>query len=477
MTASLAVTPGETLYVEVAGNGGSATTPGSALGGFGGGSGGGEIFALFGSAASGGGGGGASDIRLCPQAATDCQSLASRLIVAAGGGGGGGPGYDGSGTVAGGGGGSAGFPGAKGANDGSGDSPGTGGGEGSTGAGGAAGSPGGGEGALGLGGAGSDSAIVGGSGGGGGGGLYGGGGGGAGAGHLVASSGYGSGGGGGAGGSSGVPAGATGISNFANVASVHGAEPAVTISWMRPPPTVITGAASAVTSASATVTGTVDPNGSQLSDCHFVVSSASTTTSVPCAQQVGDASTPSAVSAGLAGLAPASTYSVTLSASSAQGTASGSPVAFTTAAPATAPAAAITVSNLRLSNTRFRRGTRRATISGRRAKPLPTSTTVSFTLSAPAVISLGFEAARPGVVVGHSCAAISGRHRRGRRCTRYTKVARGVTLGGHAGTDRVIFDGLLDGGARLPSGSYRLSLSIPGSAARAPQRPTFTLLA
>lgn len=79
VTDSLAVTPGQVLYVEVGGNG-QGSGEGSA-GGFNGGAAGG---------AGAGGGGGASDIRLLPRAAGLTSD--TRLLVAAGGGGGGGGG-------------------------------------------------------------------------------------------------------------------------------------------------------------------------------------------------------------------------------------------------------------------------------------------------------------------------------------------------------------------------------------------------
>ena len=82
--ADLAVAGGETLYVEVGGNGTDASDSGSGAPGFNGG----------GSPATGtsgaGGGGGASDVRTAPRAATGEEaavSLASRLVVAGGGGG------------------------------------------------------------------------------------------------------------------------------------------------------------------------------------------------------------------------------------------------------------------------------------------------------------------------------------------------------------------------------------------------------
>jgi hypothetical protein len=174
--AGVTVTPGETIYVEVGGNGSE--------GGFNGGGTGGA----FGGAM----GGGASDIRTAP-GSTPLSTEDTRLLVAAGGGGGAGNGVEHLGAD-GGDAGSSGeadeFCGNEGGGPGSAGGGGTGGfGEGGVGE----------EGHLGLGGDGSDTSEGGGGGGGGGGGYYGGGGGGAG--FLLC------GGGGGGGGSSLVPEG------------------------------------------------------------------------------------------------------------------------------------------------------------------------------------------------------------------------------------------------------------------------------
>ena len=220
------VTPGETLYVEIGGAGGTGNQNSGGTGGFNGGGAG-----LF-----GGGGGGASDIRTA-SCATTCPgstgSLQSRLVVAAGGGGGAGA----FGVLNGGAGGAGGLVGVDG-KAGQGSTLCTGGG-GGTGAIGTAGGAGGtaastliGDptvclvgtstaGVLGTGGAAGQGAD---SGGGGGGGYYGGGGGGAGS---------TSGGGGGGGGSSFGPAGAT----FAQDAT---ATPAVTLTPVGAPAAQIT---------------------------------------------------------------------------------------------------------------------------------------------------------------------------------------------------------------------------------------------
>jgi len=215
-TATIAVTPGETLNINV---GGGAPSPGSGSGLGGGGGTGSPVCAEGGFACFAGGGGGASDVR---QGGT---ALANRVLVAGGGGGAGGPS---SGfcndvgcitSVGGGDGGNGGATGSRGADgaDGAVEGVHTGG----CGGGGAtqfAGGPAGGTsaelchgptgntggGSVGLGGQGGDSAQGGGAGGGGGGGYFGGGGGSGGAAR--------SGGGGGGGGSSFAELSATNVS-------------------------------------------------------------------------------------------------------------------------------------------------------------------------------------------------------------------------------------------------------------------------
>jgi hypothetical protein len=100
------IKPGETLYVEVGGDGSGAVAGGGGGGFNGGGAGGGAGAEGLGAAA---GGGGASDVRFCSRTATACANgvpdTLTRLIVAGGGGGAGGCGdgscYIGSGGDAG----------------------------------------------------------------------------------------------------------------------------------------------------------------------------------------------------------------------------------------------------------------------------------------------------------------------------------------------------------------------------------------
>ncbi|MFI5009262.1 MAG: hypothetical protein ACHQDY_03205, partial [Solirubrobacterales bacterium] len=295
-------------------------------------------------------------------------------------------------------------------------------------------------------------------------------------------------GGGGGGGASGVPAGAPGVSGFSLVPTAEGGQPSVTFTWTPAPPAVTTAAPSAIGATTADLRGTVNPDAWQVTSCAFTISPpASGVTSFPCAQQLGGGGEPLPVSATATGLAPGTTYTATLTAASVQGSASGSPVTFTTAPTSVAcecaskKAMGPVVSALQLSPIRFRRGrhvARLATRAGRRKPATPIGTTISFQLSAAATVTLGFERAQPGQLVGHSCLAPSRRRRRAHRCSRYVPAAGAVSLAAPASANHIRFEGVLDTGRKLAPGSYRLTLSASDAAGRtvAAQRPTFTLL-
>ena len=493
---ALTVLPGEVLFVEVGGEG--ATDLAETLGAGGVGGGGNGAFGEFPFHAAGGGGGGATDVRSCsatpstPQQPAVCATtatLASRLLVAAGGGGAGGQSV---GHAAGGAGGSAGAPGSPGPAYG-GPVAGGGGGENGGASGGGAGGANsaiiegltqseefpGLAGVLGVGGRGGG--LSSGGGGGGGGGIFGGGGGGGGDYKLEGPFEHYAAGGGGGGGSSGRPTGISGVSVSEVSTAAPGAPSSATFTWTLPPPAAVTGGAQSVTAGSALLTGSVNADGSAVGDCHFTISPAPAGgASVPCSQQVGAGSTPVAVSAPAGGLAPHTLYTVTLAASSPQGTSTGAPVSFSTAGAASGSGGPSSggpvISSLRLSATRFRVSRHAATIARRRATP--SSTTITFGLSEAATARLRFESPRRGVLAGPRCVARSRAHRSGRRCTFYA-LAGALSRPAHVGTNRIAFYGMLDGRARLAPGPWRLVLSASSSAgtATAPQRPAFTVLA
>jgi hypothetical protein len=482
--ATIAVTPGQTLFAEVGGNGHVAADDG--LGGGGGGGAGGDAVFLFVGAPGGGGGGGASDVRTCSTlapspACSGGSSLATRLAVAGGGAGGGGEGTDASakGSILGGTGGSGGGPGGPGGPDPHGDLGGLPGQAGNQDSGGAEGgnsaetpaTPG----QLGTGGNGGTAPA--GGGGGGGGGLYGGGGGGAGITTIVdpnkiilATAG----GGGGGGGASGVPTGATGVSAAGNQQTKPGGA-SVTFSWAAPGPAAVSAPASSVTSGGAVLGGSVDPHGSPISDCHFEVTPAPAggASDVPCAQQVGAGSGAVDVSANVAGLTGATAYRYRLHASSAEGSSVGDQVDFTTAPDGGGPAGggqgdAATLTAFSLTPSRFRT----------RAGHGRVGTTIAFMASGAARVTVRFERVRAGSVRGGRCVPAAAR-KGTKRCTRYTKL-RGtlrLTAAATGRKQRVRFLGKV-AGRRLAPGAYRVSAIATGtSGASAPRRATATVLA
>ncbi len=159
------------------------------------------------------------------------------------------------------------------------------------------------------------------TGGGGGGGYWGGGGG---AGWNCCKAGTGAGGGGG---SSLVPAGGTaGLDE-------NEAPSKIEISWTYPgpSPTVVTEAASAITQTSATLNATVNPNGEEVSDCHFQYgTSALYGSSVPCSPSPGAGESPVPVSSALTGLSENHVYHYRTVATNSAGTSYGSDHAFST---------------------------------------------------------------------------------------------------------------------------------------------------
>lgn len=105
-------------------------------------------------------------------------------------------------------------------------------------------------------------------------------------------------------------------------------------------PTVVTGSSSAGEQTSATVTGTVNPNGSEVSACYFEYgTSTSYGSKVSCSQTVGSGEARVTVSATLSGLSPGTTYYYRVIAKNTAGLGEGDPKMFTTpaATPSTTP--------------------------------------------------------------------------------------------------------------------------------------------
>ncbi|MFL5909762.1 MAG: InlB B-repeat-containing protein [Gaiellaceae bacterium] len=106
-----------------------------------------------------------------------------------------------------------------------------------------------------------------------------------------------------------------------------------TFATAAPPPSVVTGAASSVTATGATLGGTVNPNGANVSACTIEYgTTASYGASVPCAALPGGGSSPVAVSGSVSGLATGTTYHYRVTAANGSGAGSGADATFTTSA-------------------------------------------------------------------------------------------------------------------------------------------------
>ena len=122
------------------------------------------------------------------------------------------------------------------------------------------------------------------------------------------------------------------------------------------PPTVTSGAASLVEQTSATLNGTVNPNGATVTDCHFDYGpSEAYGFSVPCASLPGAGEGSVEVSAMVGGLSANTTYHFRIAATNSGGTSQGGDQTLTTlAAPptvVTGPASSVTQSSATLNAT------------------------------------------------------------------------------------------------------------------------------
>lgn len=136
------------------------------------------------------------------------------------------------------------------------------------------------------------------------------------------------------------------------------------------------------------------------------------------------------------------------------------------------------LSKVSLSNTRFRRSSKRTATSARlAAAPAKLGTTVRFTLSEAATVRLLIEQRAPGRRVGQSCKKPSPKLRAKPTCTRYVQRGTLIRKNLPAGASTVAFSGRIDKRA-LALGAYRLTLVATDAAgnASAPRRLAFTIV-
>jgi hypothetical protein len=233
------------------------------------------------------------------------------------------------------------------------------------------------------------------------------------------------------------------------------------------PPSAATGYASSVAATSATLGGSV---ASETASGSFFQYGTSNAYGLATAKGTVGAST-SAVpfSTVAAGLAPGTTYHFRAVSEQLGGVSYGADRTFTTA---TVPP---TLSGVSQSNRRWRVGGTPASISRKRRPPL--GTTFSFALDQPATVTLKFTQSVGGRTVKGRCVAQTRRNRHRRSCKR--TVTRGtLSLAGHAGADKVTFQGTISAGRRLGPGNYTVLISARNAAGQtsAAQRLSFVVV-
>jgi hypothetical protein len=126
----------------------------------------------------------------------------------------------------------------------------------------------------------------------------------------------------------------------------------------------------------------------------------------------------------------------------------------------------------------WRAGNALAQISKRKhRKKTPIGTTFSFSLDQPASVTLSFITHESGRKVGRRCAAKSRKNAKRKACTR-TTTAGTLTFTGHAGVNKVVFQGRVSASQKLRPGRYTLVIGARNSAGQmsTPQELSFTIL-
>ena len=124
----------------------------------------------------------------------------------------------------------------------------------------------------------------------------------------------------------------------------------------------------------------------------------------------------------------------------------------------------------------WREGGQLASIASvRHKRKPPVATTFTFDLNTPATIELTFTHRAKGRKAKHECVAPTRRNKHDRPCTR-TVTAGTLILPGHAGTDKITFEGRVTKKHKLAPGDYTLTIVASNSTGRSSPRTTkFTI--
>ncbi len=238
-------------------------------------------------------------------------------------------------------------------------------------------------------------------------------------------------------------------------------------------PVVTTAPASSVGAANAILNGTALSDTS--SSAYFQYGTSTDYGATTARQTVGASLGPLSVTDALAGLSPGSAYHYRVVAENGGGPSFGADQTFTTArAAASGPRRAPLLTGATQSHARWREGSKLARLS---KKSAPVGTTFAFRLDQAATTTFAFAQQTGGRRVNGKCVAQRRSNRHKHACKR--TVLRGtLSLSGHAGNNKVSFQGRISRSKKLRPGSYTLLITATNAAGQrsVAQRLTFTIV-
>lgn len=218
------------------------------------------------------------------------------------------------------------------------------------------------------------------------------------------------------------------------------------------PPLAVTGVAGGVTTSTAVLNATVNPN-ALATTYHFDFGRSAGYGSSTAETGAGAGTANLGAAATLTGLVPATTYHFRIVATNRGGTTVGADRAVTTQA---RPGGSHELVSLNLAPSTFAAAARGGSVqSAARRRRIPVDTTVAFTLNESATVRFTVRRARPGRRVGRRCVKPRKSNRRRRKCTRYVRVKGSFSVAGVAGKNRFRFTGRMRR-RKLARGRYRL---------------------
>ncbi len=140
-----------------------------------------------------------------------------------------------------------------------------------------------------------------------------------------------------------------------------------------------------------------------------------------------------------------------------------------------APPPKPSLGSIKTSHKTFRDGSKLASIAKKHKKKPPIGTTFSFKLNTAATLKLSFALQTTGRKVKRKCVAQTKHNRHDRSC-KLSKSEGTISLTGHAGTDKVSFQGRISKHKKLGPGTYTLTITASNSSGKSRGRSvTFTI--